>query len=172
MVFQLCLHPTWRLGFVDYHLRCTPNFVSQQQATVKFHGVFASHWESPAFAPEKRVRGLPIRDSNGSRCAIHAGRHSNGKAFRYLKRVIVTPAVYLILAPLNRSLNYRHWADVTFCTHPYGLAESCVFVKQSDPSSHCALQSPTKVDNRRDPLCRRHGANLPSSLNRINTLTL
>ena len=57
-----------------------------------------------------------------SRYAIHAGRQSNGKAFRYLKRVIVTPAVYLLLARLNPSFKYRHWADVTSCTHPYGLA--------------------------------------------------
>lgn len=52
-----------------------------------------------------------------SRYAIHAGRQSNGKAFRYLKRVIVTPAVYQLLAPLERSFKYRHWADVTDYTH-------------------------------------------------------
>ncbi len=39
------------------------------------------------------------------------------------KRVIVTPAVYLFLAPLKRSLKYRHWADVTFYTHLCRLAE-------------------------------------------------
>ena len=44
----------------------------------------------------------------GSRYAIHAGRQSNDKVFRYLKRVIVTPAVYRLLAPLERSLKYRH----------------------------------------------------------------
>ena len=42
----------------------------------------------------------------------------------YLKRVIVSPDVYQILAPLERSLNYWHWADVTSYTHPYGLAGS------------------------------------------------
>ena len=41
-----------------------------------------------------------------NRYAIHAGRQSNGKAFRYLKRVIVTPAVYQPLAPLKRSFRY------------------------------------------------------------------
>jgi hypothetical protein len=59
-----------------------------------------------------------------SRYAIHAGRHSNGKAFRYLKRVIVTPAVYQLFTPLKRSLKYWHWADVTFYTQLYSLAES------------------------------------------------
>ena len=51
------------------------------------------------------------------RYAIHAGRHSNDKAFRYLKRIIVIPAVYLLLAPLNWNLKYKHWADVTNYTH-------------------------------------------------------
>ncbi len=103
-----------------------------------------------------------------SRCAIHAGRQSNGKAFRYLKRVIVTPAVYLLLAPLDRSLKYRHWADVTNCTHLYRLAVSYVFVKQSDFPDLCTLQSHTYIHKCRDPLYRRHGANLPSSLALIN----
>ena len=58
-----------------------------------------------------------------SRYAIHARRHSNDKVFRYLKRVIVTPALYPLLAPLNRGLKYGQWADVTFYTRPYGLAE-------------------------------------------------
>ena len=60
----------------------------------------------------------------GSRYAIHAGRQSNGKAFRYLKRVIVTPAVYQLLAPLKRGLKYWHWADVTDYTRLYSLAVS------------------------------------------------
>ena len=60
----------------------------------------------------------------GSRYALHAGRQSNGKAFSYLKRVIVTPAVYQLLAPLERSLKYWHWADVASYTHLYRLAGS------------------------------------------------
>ncbi len=59
-----------------------------------------------------------------SRYAIHAGRQSNGKAFSYLKRVIVTPAVYQLLAQLKPSLKYWHWADVTDYTHLYRLAVS------------------------------------------------
>ena len=54
------------------------------------------------------------------------------KATYHLKRVIVTPAVYAILAPLKRSLNYAHWAGVTDYTHACALAVSFVFVKQSD----------------------------------------
>ena len=59
-----------------------------------------------------------------SRYTIHAGRHSNGKAFRYLKRVIVTPAVYKLFTPLKRGLKYLHWADITFYTKLCSVAES------------------------------------------------
>ena len=100
-----------------------------------------------------------------SRYAIHAGRQSNGKAFRYLKRAIVTPAVYQLLAPLNRSFKYRHWADVTDYTHHYWLAVSYVFVKQSDYLSYQTLQLHSYEYKSRDPLYRRYRANLPNSLN-------
>ena len=42
----------------------------------------------------------------------------------HLKRVIVTPAVYQLFTPLERGLKYWHWADVTFYTKLYSLAES------------------------------------------------
>jgi hypothetical protein len=42
----------------------------------------------------------------------------------YLKRVIVTPAVYQLFTPLERGLKYWHWADVTFYTKLYSVAES------------------------------------------------
>ena len=54
----------------------------------------------------------------------------------YLKRVIVTPAVYQLLGPLDRAFKYWHWADVTAYTHLYRLADSYVFVKQSDLLCH------------------------------------
>ena len=60
----------------------------------------------------------------------------SGKAFRYLKRVIVTPAVYWGFTELDSSFTYQHWAGVALCTHPYGLAESYVFIKQSGPPGH------------------------------------
>jgi hypothetical protein len=100
-----------------------------------------------------------------SRYTIHAGRHSNGKAFRYLKRVIVTPAVYQLFTPLKRSLKYWHWADITFYTKLYSLAESYVFVKQSDYLCYCALKSHPYEYDIRDPLYRRYRTNLPNSLN-------
>ena len=67
--------------------------------------------------------------------ALHARHQSNDKALRYLKRVIVTPAVKWSLDPLNRVFGYHHWADVTGCTRLYSLAPSCVFGKQLGPPS-------------------------------------
>ncbi len=72
----------------------------------------------------------------GPRSTIHAGRYLSGKAFRYLKRVIVTPAVYWRFTALNCSFTCQHWAGVALSTHPFGLAESYVFIKQSGPPSH------------------------------------
>ena len=83
----------------------------------------------------------------------------------YLKRIIVIPAVYQLLAPLKRSFKYRHWADVTDYTHHYWLAVSYVFVKQSDYLSHQALHLHPYEYKCRDPLYRRYRANLPNSLN-------
>lgn len=73
------------------------------------------------------------------RYAIHARRHSNDKVFRYLKRIIVIPAVYKPLAPLDGSLRYLHWADVTSHTHLFRLARRYVFVKQSGSPCNCTL---------------------------------
>lgn len=38
---------------------------------------------------------------------------------------------------MNRGLTYRHWAGFSLSTHPYGLAEAYVFIKQSESSGHC-----------------------------------
>ena len=45
------------------HLRYTSTTAPQRQATVKFHGVFASHWESLVFTPGKSVQENLARDS-------------------------------------------------------------------------------------------------------------
>jgi hypothetical protein len=75
----------------------------------------------------------------GDRYAIRAGRNLPDKEFRYLRTVIVTAAVYRgfdsKLAPLL--LTFRHRAGVRPYTSPCGLAEPCVFVKQSPPPSLC-----------------------------------
>ena len=97
--------------------------------------------EFPGLCTRKEFSGDSRLGQRRSRYTIHAGRHSNGKAFRYLKRVIVTPAVYQLFTPLERGLKYWHWADITSYTQVYTLAGSFVFVKQSDHLCHCALNS-------------------------------
>ena len=93
----------------------------------------------------------------GSRSSIHASRQLSGKVLRYLKRVIVTPAVYRGLTRLDPGFTYRHWAGVTSRTHPFGLAASYVFIKQSEPPCHCDLLlrgagTPSTEDT--GPICR------------------
>ena len=73
----------------------------------------------------------------GVSLGLHASRQLSGKVLRYLKRVIVTPAVYRSFAPLKRSLRYRHWAGFSGNTHPSGLAATYVFIKQSGLPCHC-----------------------------------
>ena len=68
---------------------------------------------------------------------LHASRQLSDKVLRYLKRVIVTPAVYRSFVRLYPGFRYRHWAGFSDHTHPFGLAVTYVFVKQSDLPSHC-----------------------------------
>jgi hypothetical protein len=77
------------------------------------------------------------------RYTFRAGRNLPDKEFRYLRTVIVTAAVHRgfgsgLLKALP--LTFRHWAGVSPYTLPYGLAETCVFVKQSPGPAHCDPQ--------------------------------
>ncbi len=86
-----------------------------------------------SISPDPSLRQRP------DRYAIRAGRNLPDKEFRYLRTVIVTAAVHWgfgsRLAPLP--LTFQHWAGVSPYTSPYGLAETCVFVKQSPGPAHC-----------------------------------
>ena len=75
----------------------------------------------------------------GPSLSLHASRQLSGEVLRYLKRVIVTPAVYRPFASLYGGFRYRHWAGFSRYTHPFGLAPTYVFVKQSESPSHCDL---------------------------------
>src|SRR5712692_5241239 len=87
-----------------------------------------------SISPSPSLRQRP------DRYAIRAGRNLPDKEFRYLRTVIVTAAVHWgfgsRLAPLP--LTFQHWAGVSPYTAPYGLAETCVFGKQSPGPAHCA----------------------------------
>ena len=81
----------------------------------------------------------PLPGTVGVSLNLRAGRQLSGKEFRYLKRVIVTPAVYRPFASLNGGFRCLHWAGINPCTHPYELAGTYVFIKQSDPPCYCNL---------------------------------
>ena len=76
----------------------------------------------------------------------------------HLKRVIVTPAVYLSLAPLNRSFRCRHWADVNLYTQLFSLAQIYVFGKQSDRHSYCTLLTHKDIFN-----TQKQGPHMPKA---------
>src|SRR3954447_2778169 len=73
------------------------------------------------------------------RYAIRAGRNLPDKEFRYLRTVIVTAAVHWGFGSSREALplTFQHWAGVSPYTSPYGLAETCVFVKQSTGPARC-----------------------------------
>ena len=59
--WQLCV--SWRKHFFASYLRYTSEGVTQRQAAVKLHGVFASPWGSLDFSPGCKVHRVPARDS-------------------------------------------------------------------------------------------------------------
>ena len=94
-----------------------------------------------SISPSPSLRQRP------DRYAIRAGRNLPDKEFRYLRTVIVTAAVHrgFGLSLSARPLTFRHWAGVSPYTSPYGLAETCVFVKQSPGPAHCGPRSAPDV---------------------------
>ena len=84
---------------------------------------------------------------------------------------IVTAAVHRGFGSRREPLplTFRHWAGVSPYTSPYGLAETCVFGKQSPGPAHCAprLLPGKPMHNQGDPFSRSYGVNLPSSLTRV-----
>lgn len=103
----------------------------------------------------------------GPRYSLHAGQQLIGKGLRYLKTVIVTAAVYEPFFLLNEVIRCSHWAGVSGCTNPFGLAAAYVFSKQSSPPGHCDPSARTDGH----PMYRRYGANLPNSLSRVIPVT-
>ena len=78
---------------------------------------------------------------------------------------------------MESGFRYRHWTGFRSRTHPFGLAASCVFIKQPGPPCHCDLRPQPSGQGHRHPLSLSYGANLPSSLawsapTRLGLLTL
>ena len=68
---------------------------------------------------------------------LHASRQLSDKVLRYLKRVIVTPAVCWSFVPLKEAFRYQYWAGFSDHTKPFDLAVTYVFSKQSELPGHC-----------------------------------
>jgi hypothetical protein len=118
-----------------------------------------------SISPSPSLRQRP------DRYAIRAGRNLPDKEFRYLRTVIVTAAVHWGFGSRREPLplTFQHWAGVSPYTAPYGLAETCVFDKQSPGPAHCDPKPLPVVTGHRPgyPFSRSYGVNLPSSLTRV-----
>src|ERR1700719_2419687 len=97
--------------------------------------VFTGPTNSPSHSPRQSLY----------RYAIRAGRNLPDKEFRYLRTVIVTAAVHRGFSSGLRAdesaLSPRFNLPAPGRRHPlyvvFDLAESCVFVKQSQSAFHC-----------------------------------
>jgi hypothetical protein len=90
----------------------------------------------------------PSSRQRPDRYAIRAGRNLPDKEFRYLRTVIVTAAVHRGFGSEREllPLTFRHWAGVSPHTSPCGLAETCVFGKQSPGPLLCGLPAHVPKD--------------------------
>jgi hypothetical protein len=83
----------------------------------------------------------PLPRQRPTRYSIRAGRNLPDKEFRYLRTIIVIAAVHQGFgSPLLKGLPLTGWhrAGVSPHTSPCGLAETCVFGKQSVGPFPCA----------------------------------
>ena len=127
-----------------------------------------------SISPSPSLRQRP------DRYAIRAGRNLPDKEFRYLRTVIVTAAVHWGFGSGREAvpLTFQHWAGVSPYTSPYGLAETCVFVKQSPEPTLCDPRALTEQVRSRSrvlllPKLRSHFAEFlnEGSLDHLGVLT-
>ena len=101
-------------------------------------GLFVLARETRIFT-RTSISPSPLLRQRSDRYAIRAGRNLPDKEFRYLRTVIVTAAVHWGFGSSREALplTFQHWAGVSPYTSPYGLAETCVFDKQSPEPTLC-----------------------------------
>ena len=107
---SLCVAPprTGVLGIDASRLLSTWSATAQRQAAVKLYGVFACRLKVLDCAPVMSISPDVSWRQWDSRWAIHASRQLSDKVLRYLKRVIVTPAVYRSFVRLKPDFRYLH----------------------------------------------------------------
>ena len=123
---------TWRHTHNLSYLHYKTKFKTQELAVVKLLGSFRPNGLLWPLHQNSVFTGLKL-GTVGTSLRRSQSHQLNGKALRLLKKVTVTSAVYRSLDPLNRVFRYQHWAGVANHTHPFGLAVSYVFDKQSPP---------------------------------------
>src|SRR5699024_2059370 len=121
------LYKLYRISISDYS-KAPRGLSVLSRVTCIFTGTMIS--------PSLSLRQCP------NRCAFRAGQNLHDKVFRYLSTVIVTAAVYWgfdshLRLRLALLLTFQHRAGVSPYTSPFGLAETCVFDKQSLGPIHC-----------------------------------
>ncbi len=102
-------------------------------------GLFVLPWIARIFTGTSISPG-PKRRQRSTRYSIRAGRNLPDKEFRYLRTIIVIAAVHQGFgSPRLKGVPLTVWhrAGVSPHTSPCGLAETCVFGKQSVEPIRC-----------------------------------
>jgi len=68
VVLQFRLHASRKMRFEGSHLRSATRTISQQQAVVKLHGVFVSHWKISAYSPSSEFTRFQAGTAGESLC--------------------------------------------------------------------------------------------------------
>jgi hypothetical protein len=142
VVFHRRLHPNWRPRFTASHLSYTGFASAQYQAAVKVHGVFPSDRGYAASSPRLQFHRAPGRDSAPlvtpfMQVGTYPTRNFATLGPLELRPPFTRALVGSFALRLTPPLTYWHRAGVRPYTSPYGLAEPCVFVKQSAGPLHC-----------------------------------
>ena len=146
------------------HITCPNSMISYSKGS---RGLFVPSRVIGIFTDTTISLGSRLRQCP-DHYTIRAGRTLPDKAFRYLRTVKVTAAVYWgfnsELALLL--LTFQHRAGVSPYTSSFDLAETCVFDKQLPGPIHCGSYC------YEHPFSRSYGVNLPSSLTTLLPLAL
>ena len=154
--------------FTGSHLRYAPPPGGQRRAAVKLHGVFSPYGGLPDCAPAQGVHGAPGRDSGDlvdpfMRAGTYPARH-----LATLRESELLPAFSGASpgwTPVSRTASGQDSAPV----HTLSGLRGPMFLLNSQAPLGTATCGPRGgPQDRRHPFSRSYGANLPSSLARVN----
>ena len=118
----MVLHRRLRACLTTYasngsHILYTMPLASQLQATVKFHGVFASHWKSLVFPPEGSVRRSAVGDSGD---LITPFMHVTNQMTRHYAHICYFPCFQVLTTNL-------WWAHISIRLLASLQGSDCIF---------------------------------------------